>query len=198
MARVSDERKYCSVKCYRIARYGRFIDLCKRGMRACYRCGIEKPHAEFYTQGDKWSGWCKECRKANERDRRADAMLVERFHVKYETDMRFRARELLRAIGKRARAERVGFDLDLEWLVPRLERGQCELTGLLFNYSVASRRRNAFTPSIDRIQAGGGYTKDNCRVILYALNSALGDWGIEAFLPIAEALVARLRKAGAA
>jgi hypothetical protein len=103
--------------------------------------------------------------------------------------MDFRARELLRSVGKKCRKDHLAFDLDREWLVKRLTNGRCELTGLSFDMSVVNRARTAYTPSIDRIVAGGGYTKAHCRVVLFAVNAALADWGLEILLPIARALV---------
>jgi hypothetical protein len=112
--------------------------------------------------------------------------------------MRFRARELVRAIGKRCRSAGLPFDLDIDWLTGRLESGRCELTGLEFDTVVSRKRGGPFSPSVDRIVPSAGYTKSNCRVVIFAVNAALSDWGLGVFIPIAEALVARTRKEPAA
>ncbi len=85
------------------------------GRKKCGSCSIVKLVSEFYTHGrhrhdDGVAGWCKLCRITDERRRRLNPVLIERFRNKYESDMNFRARELLRAIGKRARANKVAFN----------------------------------------------------------------------------------------
>lgn len=191
-AKASAKRKFCTHECYRNHRWDFIRSQLAEGLRCCSKCKVVKTVADFYSQGkNAIAGWCKECRRENERQRRADTANVLKFHKKYETDMDFRARELLRAVQKRCRREGYTYDLDSAWMVERLTGGSCELTGLRFNMSVATRRPNAFTPSIDRINAGGGYTKGNCRLVLHSVNAALGDWGLETVIGVAEALVRR-------
>ena len=166
----------------------------------CSKCRVVKSVSEFYTQGmsKHLARWCKQCRREDERRRRADMGLVKKFHKRYETDESFRARELLRAIAKRCRRKNLAFDLDVQWLAERLRNGQCELTGLPFNMSVATRRPTPYTPSIDRIIPSNGYTKSNCRVVLHAVNLSMGNWGLDVLLEISQALLERHRKVGAA
>jgi len=163
--------------------------------RRCCRCLTEKDRSEFYTCGpDGLAWWCKQCRREDERRRRRDPSLVHKFHQRYETDLDFRARELLRAVQKRCRRNGTPYDLDVAWLSERLGK-TCELTGLPFDLSVRTRRPQLYTPSIDRISPGAGYTKANCRVVLFGVNLWLKDFTIDALVPIAEALVSRHRKA---
>jgi hypothetical protein len=187
----------CSLAC-RNARWKANID--KRIMaseRECAKCHQTKSTSEFYAGGNatkRYGGvgsWCKECRCNDERRRRNDPNVIHKFHAKYETDEHFRAREILRAIGKRCRRRNIPLDLDIDWLATRFRNGRCEITGLPFNMSVAARKSNPHTPSVDRIDPAKGYTKDNCRVVLLAVNIALMNWGMDVLMPIAEALVAR-------
>lgn len=90
---------------------------------------------------------------------------------------------------KRAKESGLQFDLDTEWVLSRLEIGTCEISALPFDFS--SGKRQAFGPSIDRIIPGGGYTKQNCRVVLNAVNTALMDWGLDSFIGIAKAIAAK-------
>jgi len=70
-------------------------------------------------------------------------------------------------------------DIDLEWIMERLDRGVCELTGIPFVYEW----RHPFLPSIDRIDATQpGHMKDNCRVVLWGLNAFKGTASEEVFL----------------
>ena len=91
--------------------------------------------------------------------------------------------------GARARAKRKGmeFDLDTAWVLEGLLVG-CAMTGLSFNYNPTDKYASPLSPSIDRINAGGPYTKDNCRVILWAVNSGMSTWGKDTYLEIAKAV----------
>jgi hypothetical protein len=190
-------RKYCGLACYRTEQIRRSINSgLPEGLRRCSKCGEHKSQTDgFYTQGTKGSPsgkiarWCKACRCEDERSRRIRPAVVQKHRSLYSTDMAFRARVLVKNIEKKCRKERLAFDLDADWLASRLTKGRCELTGLPFTMTTVSAE--AYSPSVDRIRAGQGYTKDNCRVVLYALNMAMNSYGLEIFVPIAEALVAR-------
>jgi hypothetical protein len=97
------------------------------------------------------------------------------------------ARRMLRHT--RHRATKVGLDFSLteDWALPKVLAGNCEVSGIPFRYvkDDGSSRRNAFAPSVDRIDCRKGYTEDNCRIVLTAVNLALVDWGLEQFLFIA-------------
>ena len=80
----------------------------------------------------------------------------------------------------------IPYDLDSEWLYERLAKG-CELTGRSFELD--TDRQSPFSPSIDRLVSDGGYTKDNCRLILNGLNMLNGSGTDEQMFEIAEALV---------
>jgi hypothetical protein len=100
-------------------------------------------------------------------------------------------------VAARARAEKKGlsFNLTDDWIANKIASGVCEITGIAFDYRRPTRgwRKNPFTPSVDRISSDLGYTKDNCRLVLTAVNIALGQWGDEVFAVIARAYVARNR-----
>ena len=88
------------------------------------------------------------------------------------------------------RTERKGweFDLTLEWLEARLEGNCCEITGLSFQpHRDGVHWRNPYGPSLDRKDAKKGYTRENCRVILWALNMGFSDWGETVYREIAQA-----------
>ncbi len=83
---------------------------------------------------------------------------------------------IVRMIRNRSKKNNIAFDLTRQWLKKRLDRGVCELTGLSFDMA---GRRTPHSPSIDKIDPSKGYTKKNCRVILWSLNQALGNRGLE-------------------
>jgi hypothetical protein len=107
------------------------------------------------------------------------------------TDKRMLA--IIHAARSRARRFKRGnprgqYDLDdhLPDLSKRFATGRCELTGLPFDLTVRKARRWN-SPSIDRIDAARGYTHDNVRFVVWALNAALSDWGERVFHLIATA-----------
>jgi len=161
------------------------------GVKRCSGCKTSKSCSDFSPtrrHRDGLAGWCKSCKAKMEKARRAKPRVIALHRMNYQTDMNFRARQLLGSVAKRCRSGGIEFDLDVEWLTGRLTIGRCEVTGLKFDMARASRLPTAYAPSIDRVNAGGPYTKANCRVVLYALNIALNRFGLESFMPIAEAL----------
>lgn len=79
--------------------------------------------------------------------------------------------------------------VDLEWVEERLSRGLCELSGLPLEFGRG--KRGPYSPSIDRIDSALGYSKDNCRIVLWSLNAAFGNWGSAEFKIIADAWLRR-------
>ena len=83
---------------------------------------------------------------------------------------------------RRALEKGLDFDLDLEWLKEKIEAGKCEATGLAFDLTPSKAYwKNPYGPSLDRIEAGGGYTKDNTRVVVAIFNMSVNEWGEETF-----------------
>lgn len=101
-----------------------------------------------------------------------------------------RAKSLLNSAKRRSAQRKCDFSLDLPWLVSRLEKGKCELTDLPFVFETRlNGHRNPYAPSLDRIDNTKGYTKENCRIILWALNMGFADWGRENYILIARHLI---------
>lgn len=96
---------------------------------------------------------------------------------------------LANARGRSKRKDRP-YDLDIHFdeLQKRLDKGVCEVTSIPFNLD--NDQGFAWdSPSLDRIDATKGYTYDNTRIVIYALNAAFGSWGEDVFRTIAEAYV---------
>lgn len=100
-----------------------------------------------------------------------------------------RARTLLSSAKSRAAKKGYAMDLTVEWIEERLQRGVCELSGLPFNME-ATGSFTSRSPTIDRRDASQGYTQDNCRLVLWALNTALGNWGEDELRSIVQAWLA--------
>jgi hypothetical protein len=95
---------------------------------------------------------------------------------------------LLRKALERARKRNIPFDLTHAWAFDRWT-GKCELTGIPF-----IRGEEGFSPysgSIDRIDSNKGYTTDNCRFILMALNVFKGRMNDDEMKSIAASLLSQ-------
>lgn len=78
----------------------------------------------------------------------------------------------------------VEFDLTADWALRKVrdQEFKCALTGVaFFDDHETKSRRHPYAPSIDRIEAGGSYTMDNCRIVTHAANIMLFDWGESVF-----------------
>lgn len=67
------------------------------------------------------------------------------------------------------------FNLDKKWVKRKLSKGRCEVTGICFEFADKENNVSFFGPSIDRIDSTKGYTKDNCRLVVWGYNRAKGE-----------------------
>lgn len=89
----------------------------------------------------------------------------------------------------RARRKGIDFGIDIDWALDEVVKTDlcCPLTGIKFFTQPAARsRQHPYAPSIDKIDPRGGYTKDNCRIVIYAINVMLHDWGPKVFEKVAD------------
>jgi hypothetical protein len=142
----------------------------------CSHCGRRGSSSTFAKTGSKgtYRSVCKDCRNLEARKSSAAR----------RDNVRTRASRLVSAAKNRASARGLPFDLDVEWVLERLTTGLCQLSGMPFDMSAS---RSMGTPSLDKIDPKGGYTKQNTRVILFGLNAALGTWGEKALFDAATA-----------
>lgn len=111
--------------------------------------------------------------------------------VKSDTSPRNRPYKLMRAAKTRSNKLGIPFDLDRQWVADRWT-GKCELTGIEFD--LTANERSPISPSIDKINPELGYTKSNCRFILWSLNAFKGTMDDDLMYRIATELVANKRK----
>ena len=70
---------------------------------------------------------------------------------------------------------------------------ECEVTGIPFNDEmVPGCKRRPFIPSIDRINPKEPYRFENCRLVCWVVNRALGDWGDDVFWRMVRAASERI------
>jgi hypothetical protein len=106
-------------------------------------------------------------------------------------------RSCLKGALSRSRQREVPFNLTEDWALETLERQRfrCALTKIPFYGKHDSKSsRNPYVPSFDRIDPTKGYTTDNVRIVLFAVNTMLLDWGEEIFLDVANAYRANRTK----
>lgn len=115
---------------------------------------------------------------------------------KENTEPWHRAGRLMVWVRARAAKNGMDFDLDREWVEKKLSVGVCEITGIKFELGrTDSGRFNPWGPSIDRINSSHGYTKDNCRMVVWIYNMAKAEWDDEIVLEMAKALVTKNKTA---
>ena len=143
--------------------------------KKCSRCGQVKDWDQFGFQpktGRIYSR-CKVCGVEHSRENPSSPFV-----------------QALRRVKFRAKARGLAYDLtdNKEWLRAKFN-GVCELTGIPFDRTVGRGKGNTQwnAPSIDRIKASEGYTRDNVRVILWCLNAAFNSWGEDRFEIVARA-----------
>ncbi len=105
---------------------------------------------------------------------------------KYKSSMRGKAIAMYHGT-KVGRRFRDGNELSPEWILEKLSKGVCEVTGLPFTYSLESR--NPWSPSLDRIDPTKGYTLENTRVVVWIYNAAKNVFSDEDVLLMSQALV---------
>lgn len=87
----------------------------------------------------------------------------------YHSKLRDRVRTLLSVARRRASS----FDLTVDQMLPRFERGLCEATGIPFEMTGA---RNPFSPSLDQKVPSAGYTAENVQVVCLIYNQMKSDF----------------------
>jgi hypothetical protein len=129
------------------------------------------------------------------RDPKWAARIRERANVsrrRVRADPKHRARLMLQAVKDEAKRKGVTFSLSLQWFQARLDGGVCEMSGMPFDFRTKKRGTpNANTASVDRIVAGGDYTENNCRMILFCINNSLRDFGESYILEVFGRVIAR-------
>lgn len=97
----------------------------------------------------------------------------------------------IKRASSRAKSKKLDFDLTLEWAEGKArEQGyRCALTGIQFFAERKNRSKyEPFSPSFDRIDPGQGYTQNNVRIVLFAVNVMLQDWGLHVLQIVAQSL----------
>jgi len=93
-----------------------------------------------------------------------------------------------------ARARGIPFELSVKDVLGLMQAAEyrCAVSGIAFaRERDPETRRDPWAPSIDRIDARHGYTAGNVRVVCYAANLAMSNWGYDTLLRLSNAVVRR-------
>lgn len=105
------------------------------------------------------------------------------------------AAEIARRHKHVCKKEKLPYDLDKHWILERLNSigWKCELTNMPFRIKkFADDTRSGFnwdSISVDRLNPGGGYTKDNVRFVINQVNVFRQDYPDDQMYMIAKALL---------
>lgn len=144
-----------------------YIDLAPTPRRALWEAAVRERSSETHTLSPV------AFRRASRAAQRASSAPSENDAVVSIPAMYNRCR-----MGAEARG--ILFDLSSDDLLKMAEKTgyKCAVTGIPFTGErIGLSSRRPFAPSVDRIDSTKGYTVDNCRLVCYAVNLAMGEWG---------------------
>lgn len=90
---------------------------------------------------------------------------------------RGRAVQLVNGARRRAKNMKIPFNIDIEFVQTAIETGVCPYTKQPF--VLTKKRRDPWSPSLDRKNGVKGYTKDNVEITSLWWNTAKNEWSIE-------------------
>lgn len=171
--------------------------------KRCNKCAAEKPLGDFYDAKGKKNGKageCKTCRNIYARDRHRKPEVRQRKLEynrrrmqepeyrekqkmngrKYYQSLEGRANTLWKNARKSPSGKTKEFSLTVEHILDHLKKGACSVTGTPFHFDnahqiVHQRKKNPYSPSVDRIDPKTGYTNENTRVVIWWYNMAKGE-----------------------
>ena len=154
--------------------------------RKCTKCNATKNVSEFRKTKNGYRSGCFICEKISDNKYKIDNhdMLLKKANDRYRKE---NIQALMNGAKRRAKINGLEFDLTLDFLKERWI-GRCELSGIPFEKNI-TRKQQPYRPSIDRIDNNKGYTKDNIRIILWDLNRAINDSGLDTYLNIAISVI---------
>ena len=164
-------------------------------MKTCNKCQEDKDINCFYVDNstrDKLNRKCIDCckedaktskRKEINRKYSKKPRVLERakiYNKKYIESLEGRLKTLIKNSLVRAKKKKIPFGLDYQWVLQQWvqQDGCCSLTKIPFDLTIYDYYiHNPHSPSIDRIDTKLGYTKNNCRLILWCVNASINEWG---------------------
>lgn len=167
----------------------------KEYMRAWYEKNRER-HREL---GRKWQRENHEYSLALHRDgyRRNRTARLEKGRGAYHRDKltpKMIVKNLMGGARRRAREGGIEFTLTKEWVLEKVLAGVCEVSGLKFE--PGNGLHHPMSPSLDKISRDAGYTPENTRLVIWAVNNLKGVGTDETMWKVVEAMISNRSKKG--
>ena len=145
-------------------------------MKLCYLCKKTKPISDFSKNCTQKGGLRYECKSCMAEWVKSPVGKVSRLYS---------------SCVRRAKLSKSEVTITKDWIRERIEKGVCELTGMSFNFEGKGEySRQPYAPSIDRIDPKNkNYTPENCRVVLWAVNCSMAEYGDNIMIPIFQKIV---------
>jgi len=140
-------------------------------MKLCYKCKQTKPLSEFTKKKNAKDGVRKECKSCV---------------ANWCASIPGKSSRLFSSCKRRAKISGGIVTINKDWIEKKLIEGVCELTKLPFNFSNRGKfTRQPYAPSIDKKDAKNpDYTPENSRLVLWAVNCTMSEYGMDIMLPI--------------
>jgi hypothetical protein len=145
--------------------------------KVCTVCGDEKPLTAFHKEARKGReglhrAACKTCHTGqNQRWLQAHPGKSATYTKTHRSLVKGRATTLFNSARRRAKQRGLPCTITQEWVETKLKHLVCEATGAqLTLVSEGNRRSLPFSPSLDQIVAGLGYTPENTMLVCWAWN----------------------------
>ncbi len=149
-----------------------------QGSKTCKTCNETKPLEAFYKTSSSSDsrrihcGVCV-CKKLKEIREKIGAPIRGLRHG-----------VLFKNARARARKRGIPFEITSDWIKEKLSIGRCEVTGIPF-----ADYHSPWSPSLDQIIPGHGYTKENTQLVVYAYNMAKNRFSHDDVMLLAKALI---------
>lgn len=157
-------------------------------MKTCSKCKQDKERNEFpktITNKDGLSYLCTDCnRKQNKEYRTRNGGTYYSNQQAWRSTPEGFVSNVVHGAKTRATKKKMAFDITTKDIFDMMSAQdmKCAVTGVKMTLESLNRKKaNAFKCSIDRIDSNGGYTKDNIRLVCWAVNQMKADRTDEEF-----------------
>ncbi len=166
--------------------------------KVCSDCGESKPISHFHRRRTSLDGrmsYCGDCNNKRssawqKKEENHDHLTYWRYEWRSKSPRQSLCVSLNGALKRRPTENPATLD-DLMELWERQE-GKCALSAIPMTWAQGKVTPTSIT--LDRIDHKGGYSKDNLRLLCYAVNTFRGNGSDEDMLAIAKALVAEMER----
>lgn len=156
---------------------------------ACKTC-IKNKNKKLYQTGEY-----KEHRRLRSKKYLSDPKNAEKNRkrgIEHYQSIKGRALSLFNSAKNRAKKFDEKMDVDLDFILEKLNFGVCEVTGIHFDFGEPiNTMKNPYAPSIDRRNSNVGYTKENTQIVIWQYNLMKGEISESEFLHLCQIVVER-------